>query len=262
MKKEILALALVLSAVTGAVSAEQPLAQQYREWLQSGTFIVDYEADYHDYVVSKTLAGYGDMRMERNNIKIKGIIPASAYSKKNYPDTLYRDGKYYKFESKKKAIVALPNQLDDPNLDSSAGWNTLRYNLAIPDEFAPLYNDAAYKPASAAMGTFMYSGSGKKVVGKQELTYDKYTLPLKSQAGTTLADVTYYYCYVNEKLAYIEKAIVDNGQEYVISRMKVKEFSNNVPSELFSMPKGCKVYAVGIGDMDDLLNKPALVEEY
>ena len=78
MKKTILSLALALSTLISAACAEQPLAQQYREWLRSGAFVVDYEADYHDYVVSKTLAGYGNMRMERNNLKIKGIIPAFA----------------------------------------------------------------------------------------------------------------------------------------------------------------------------------------
>lgn len=262
MKKKILALALAFGAWTSFASAEQPLAQQYRQWLQAGTFVVDYEADYRDYVVRKTLAGYGDMRMERNNLKIKGIIPVYGVGKKNYPDTLYRDGKYYKFESKKKATVAEESQLDDPNLDPSAGWNTLRYNLALPDEFAPLYNDAAYKPVSAALGNFVYAGSGKKVVDKQEYACDRYTLPLKSQAGNTLAEMSYYYCYDKDQLVYIEKAIADDGKEYVLSRVKIKEFTNNVPSELFAMPKGCKVYAVGIGDMDDLLNKPALVEEY
>lgn len=262
MKKTILSLALALSTLTSAACAEQPLAQQYREWLRSGAFVIDYEADYRDHVVSKTLAGYGNMRMERSNLKIKGIIPAFAYGKKNYPDTLYRDGKYYRFESKKKATVAAASQLADPNIDPSAGWNTIRYNLALPDEFAPLYNDAAYRPTSAAMGNFAYDGSGKKVVAKQEYTCDKYTLPLKSQAGNTLAELCYYYCYDKDKLVYIEKAMLEDSKEYILSRVKIKQFSNDVPGELFAMPKGCKVYAVGIGDMDDLLNKPAMVEEY
>ena len=112
------------------------------------------------------------------------------------------------------------------------------------------------------MGNFAYDGSGKKVVAKQEYVCDKYTLPLKSQAGNTLAELCYYYCYDKDKLVYIEKAMLEDSKEYILSRVKIKQFSNDVPGELFAMPKGCKVYAVGIGDMDDLLNKPVLVEEY
>lgn len=262
MKKKLAILTVACCTFASCAYAEQPMAEQYRAMLKTGNFLVDYEADYGEYVVSKTIAGYADMRMERNNLKIRGILPLSGYGKRSYPDTLYREGKFYKFEAKKKATVADETQLDDQNLDPKAGWNTVRYTLALPDEFLPICPDDYFRPDSAALGQAVYDGAGKRTIAKREYTSDKYVLPLKSQAGSTLAEINYYYCYGEKGLAYIEKIIVNKGREYVISRVKIKELTADVPVEAFTIPAGCKIYAAGIGDMDDLLNKPALVEEH
>lgn len=262
MKKKIAALAVICCVAGSVAYAEQPLAEQYRAMLRTGNFLVDYEADYGNYAVSKTIAGYADMRMERNNLKIRGLVALNTYGKRSYPDTLYREGKYYKFEAKKKAIMAYENQLDDPDLDPKAAWNTVRYTLALPDEFLPICADDYFRPASAALGKAAYVATVKRSIFKREYTSDKYVLPLKSQAGNALAEINYYYCYSEKGLAYIEKIIVNKGREYLISRVKIKELTADVPVEAFTIPAGCKVYAVGIGDMDDLINKPALVEEY
>lgn len=262
MKKLLAAVAVACCTLANSGYAEQPMAEQYRAILQSGNFLVEYEADYGEYVVSKTISGYADMRMERNNLKIRGIVPLYGYGKRSYPDTLYREGKYYKFEAKKKATVADETRLDDPNLDPKDGWNTVRYALALPDEFLPICAEDYFRPDSAALGQAVYTDTGKRTIAKREYVSDKYVLPLKSQAGSTLAEINYYYCYGEKGLAYIEKVIVNKGREYVISRVKIKELTADVPVEAFTIPAGCKVYAAGIGDMDDLINKPALVEEY
>ena len=44
--------------------------------------------------------------------------------------------------------------------------------------------------------------------------------------------------------------------------MKVKKITQELPENALKIPDGCKVYAAGIGDMDDLLDKQVLVEDY
>lgn len=262
MKKRIAAIALALCTIASCASAEQAAANQYRTWFKSGTFFVDYESEYKDCFITKTIAAQNDMRMERNGFRLKGFAAMFGGGKKDYPDTLYRQGKYYKFETKKKATMAAWNQINDPNIDPTGGWNTVQYSLAVPDEFFPVCAYDAYRPQSAAMGTVSFVGSMKRTVDKKEYDCDKYVLPLRSGTGTVLAEIDYYYCYEKGKLAYIEKVLVNKGQEYSSIKVKIKEISNVAPAEVFNIPQGCKVYAVGTGDMNDLINKPVLVEEY
>ena len=116
---------------------------------------------------------------------------------------------------------------------------------------------AALLTGMVLLNTMAFSSAeaGKLVSYRDMLAQKKFTL--RYENITPLPRVTN-----KDKLVYIEKAILEDSKEYILSRVKIKQFSNDVPGELFAMPKGCKVYAVGIGDMDDLLNKPALVEEY
>lgn len=262
MKKQIAAMALALCTIASCASAEQAAANQYRTWFKSGTFFVDFESEYKDCFITKAIAAQNDMRMERNGYRLKGYAAMFGGGKKDYPDTLYRQGKYYKFSTKKKATMAAWNQINDPNIDPTGGWNTVQYSLAVPDEFAPVCAYDAYRPQSAAMGKVSFTGSMKRTIDKKEYDCDKYVLPLRSQTGNVLAEIDYYYSYENGKLAYIEKVLVNKGQEYSSVKVKIKEISNVVPADVFNIPQGCKVYAVGIGDMNDLINKPVLVEEY
>lgn len=262
MKKCIAAIALALCTIASYASAEQAAANQYRTWFKSGTFFVDYESEYKDCFITKTIAAQNDMRMERNGFRLKGFAAMFGGGKKDYPDTLYRQGKYYKFETKKKATMAAWNQISDPNIDPTGGWNTVQYSLAVPDEFAPVCAYDAYRPQSSAMGTVGFVGSMKRTIAKKEYDCDKYVLPLRSKTGNALAEINYYYCYENGKLSYIEKVILNKGQEYSNIKVKIKNITNVPPAEVFNIPKGCKVYAVGTGDMNDLINKPVLVEEY
>lgn len=262
MKKQIVVLALILSSLSVCVSAEQPAASQYRNIFKAGNFFVDYESEYKTYYIGKVVASQNNMRMERNSFRAKGVMSILGIGKKDYPDTLYREGKYYKFASKKKATMALWNQLNDPNIDPKGGWNAVQNTLAVPDEFSPLYSYDPYRSQSAAMGTPSFVETVKKTIDKKEYDCDRYILPIRSQSGSTLAEINYFYCYDEGKLLHIEKVISANGKEYYTNRIKIKDFTDNIPEGIFDVPKGCKVYAVGVGDMNDLIEQPVLVEEY
>ena len=262
MRKQIVVLALALSSLASCAFAEQPAANHYREVFKAGNFFIDYESEYKDCYIGKIIAAQNDMRMERNSFRLKGMLSAFGVGKKDYPDTLYREGKYYKFSSKKKATMALWNQLNDENIDPKGGWNSVQYSLAVPDEFLPIYAYDPYRSQSAAMGTPDFVETVKKIIDKKEYTCDKYILPIRSQAGNNLAEIDYYYCYDGDQLVFIEKVISANGKEYATNRIKIKSLTNNIPENIFDVPKGCKVYAVGIGDMNDLIEQPVLAEEY
>ena len=111
MKRRIAAIALALCTLASCASAEQAAANQYRTWFKSGTFFVDYESEYKDCFITKAIAAQNDMRMERNGYRMKGYAAMFGGGKKDYPDTLYRQGKYYKFSTKKKATMAAWNQI-------------------------------------------------------------------------------------------------------------------------------------------------------
>ncbi len=266
MNKSILAMTLALTTLTAVAFAEHPAANKYRAIVQSGNFLIEYG----DAQLTKTIAAHKDMRMERSFYRIKGggglmgvaIGIGGGSKKKDYPDTLYRDGKYYKFASKKKATVATPNQLNDPCIDPAGGWNYAKYGLALPEEFFALCNYDPFRYESSVMVTPRYVGSTKETIDKTEYDCDKYTMAMRSQTGAIMAETNYHYHYKDGELVLIKKILKRNGTEYPMSEVMVKKITSEVPVEMFNIPAGCKVYAVGVGDMNDLIEQPILVEEY
>ena len=266
VNKIILAVTLALTTLGTTAFAEHPAAEKYRSILQSGNFMIEYG----DAYLTKTIAAQNNMRMERSFYKVKvsgglvgiplGIVGGS--KKKDYPDTLYRDGKYYKFESKKKATMATRNQLKDPCIDPAGGWNYAQYALAVPEEFFALCKYDPFRYESDVMVVPQYIGSSKEMVDKTEYDCDKYSVAMRSQTGTVMAETNYYYYYNKGNLISIKKILKRNGIEYPMSDITVKKITTEVPVEIFDIPQGCKVYAVGVGDMNDLIEQPVLVEEY
>lgn len=264
VNKSILVMTLALSTLAASAFAEQPAANKYRAILQSGQFLIEYG----DAQQTKMLAAQNNMRMERSTFKMKGgglvglAVGIGGKGKKDYPDTLYKDGKYYKFDSKKKATMATWNQLKDPCIDPSSGWNYAQYALAVPEELVPLCSYDPFRYESNVMGVPQYIGSSKEVIDKKEYDCDKYAVTMRSQTGAVMAETTYNYYYENGELTAIKKVFKQNGTEYPMADVIVKKITNEIPAETFNIPKGCKVYAVGIGDMNDLIEQPVLVEEY
>lgn len=266
VNKSILAMTLALTMIATTALAEHPAANKYRSIIQSGNFVIEYG----DAYLTKTIAAHKDMRMERSFYKVKGGgglvgIPlgiGGGSKKKDYPDTLYRDGKYYKFESKKKATMATWNQLNDPCIDPAGGWNYAKYTLAVPEEFFALCNYDPFRYESGVMVAPRYVGSSKEMIDKTEYDCDKYTVAMRSQTGAIMAETNYHYYYNDGELIFIKKNLKRNGTEYPMSDIMVKKITSEVPVEMFNIPQGCKVYAVGVGDMNDLIEQPLLVEEY
>lgn len=268
VKRVLVAVALSMS-IMGSAFAEQPMANQYRQVFQSGNFLLDYEATYYDADgkevssgMTYMLAAKNNMRMNRLGFELKGAFAFMGGGSKDYPDVLYRDGKYYRFTAEDKATMATRDQIKNPNIDPKYNWNSIQYMLAVPEEFFALYPNDPYKYYSTAIKAPSYAGSSKKTIGKKNYDCDTYVLQVKSQSGNVLLENVYNYYYGNGNLAFVDKLLRRNGQERKFSTFEIKKMTNTVDDTLFTMPKGCKVYAVGMGDMNDLIEQPVQIETY
>lgn len=270
MMKKVFLLTFILSMLFSYnVFAENLSANNYRQILQSGNFLLDYQVTSFDskgrktdYKMNRTLAAKNNMRMYREGWELKGMLAFIGGGRKDYPDVLYREGKYYKFASNKKATMATWDQIKSPNIDPKVGWNRLQYELAIPEEFFALYPNDPYKYQSSVIKAPQFVGSNKKVIDNKQYDCDEYLLQINSQTGSVLGENLYYYYYENGKLIMIDKIMKLNGREIRLATFEIKELTDVVNDSLFSIPKGCDVYAVGMGDMNDLLEQPVKIEEY
>ena len=66
--------------------------------------------------------------------------------------------------------------------------------------------------------------------------------------------------YEMGKLVRIETAVTSEGKEQKTNSLKVKKIEPLLPEDAFKIKKNTKVYAAGIGNMDDLLANPVQVE--
>lgn len=248
----VLLLAMLYQAI--AVYAEQPNAEKYRSYFAVEQFYVEYADDKQNYVV----AGSGEKRM--------ATIASQFYSdeldyyngKKDYPNVLYLEGKYYQFLDRHTATVALDYHLNSHEVDVRGRWNTLKNRLCIPDEFAPLVLKDRFRSDSFNYVMPILVESGK--VGTYE--FDKYCLQLHSHTGRVLSETVYNYYYDKGNLCRIDSLFVRNGKSSKLGSIKVKQITDVIPEKTFKIPKGCKVYAIGLGDMNDLLDQREIVERY
>lgn len=254
--KKIMALVLIgVCSLGGSALAEQPKAAEYRKILQSGNFQLEY--GYHRKQKMTLVAENGDRGLFR--FVPSGGIVGMAGGGKSYPYMLFRNGKYYQFESNKKAVVATQQDLLDENIDPRMNWTTLKYWLGVPQELAPLLPYDSFR-ANNFKADFVESG--KKMKGKKSIAYDKYTREMKNSAGVVLGCNDYYYYYDDKgELDKIE-TIYKSGDNEFRTTCFIGTFKGEVDEKFKKMPNGLKVYAVGLGDMNDLLEKTPLVEEY
>lgn len=273
--KKLLSLTIALATLSATCYAEQPKAADYRNIMSSGNYYVEYEYNY----AKKILAVQNGKRMDYTMLQSQpntalaalGFInPLFAIAgflgggEKKVPSTLYQDGKYYQFESKKKATMAYYNQLDDPNIDPAAGWNMVRVKLALPEAlvtFAP--NDVFNSFTGFKAPRFIESG--KKTFGKKEFNYDKYSTTYNNMNGQPMYKKNFYMLYDLEKgeLQSIKVMVrVGNEEECEADEIKNIKITGELPEKITDIPEGCKVYAVGLGDINDLVQRPVLVENY
>ena len=261
MKKKLLAVSLALTTMTcsmGTVFGEQPAANEYRTIFSSGNFYVEYQ----DKFISCALGSENGNRMIRTSYSgWAGAINLFGGGS-NFPEAMYRDGKYYQFKDKKHAMVLNENQLTDENLDPKQGWSSIKQKLALPDELAVFYWNDPYRIYSKALPAPQFVETVKRTIGKKEYECDKYVSDVKNAAGGTDAQMVYFMGYEAGKLAQIETVAIKDGKEYPVNKITIKKLESSIPENGFAIDNSAEVYAAGIGDMNDLLEQPVKVGTY
>jgi len=278
VKRKLLSATLALSILAssmGAAFAENPKAEEYRQMFANGTYYIDY--DMNDSV-RKALAVSDGKRMDytilmvRNPalqtalafIPVVGLAGMFIKETKKDPTALYQDNKYYQFIGKKEARVATPAELQDENLDPTEAWSSVPLRLALPEGLVVLApNDPFNKIANYKVPTFVESGTITD--GKNTFDYDTYKVPITGATGNVLADKIFYLYYDN-KNGDLKRVITrfkepGSSMEQTITELKIRKITNELPENSLKMPGGTKVYAAGLGDMDDLLDRNVLVEQ-
>ena len=74
------------------------------------------------------------------------------------------------------------------------------------------------------------------------------------------------YLYYDNKTGDLKRVITrfkepGSSTEQTITELKIRKITNELPENSLKMPGGTKVYAAGLGDMDDLLDRNVLVEQ-
>lgn len=274
MKKSI-GICMAMLAIATSAFAEQPKASEYRKIFASGKYFVEYIPV--GGLVKKSLAVDGEYRTDftRQQKTIgANIIPFVGGIKvdgKLQPTAIYRDGKYYQYYDlgKKKASMAMYNQLEDENMNPKEAWSTVRIRLSLPEELVTLapkdiFNSfTKYTPATFVKTVEEIKEAGKNGKPDKKKVYDLYTKKVNSQNGTLLYEKQYRFNYnSNGDLKSIATYIVKDGKEEAQGVMKVLSIRAEYPGKPFDFPSGTKVYAAGNGDMNDLIEQPALIESY
>ena len=109
------------------------------------------------------------------------------------------------------------------------------------------------------------NASSKFASTNQEYNYDKYSTTFNNLNGQPMYKKNFYMFYDLEKgeLQRIQcKVRIGNEEEQEVEEMKNIKITGELPEKITDIPEGCKVYAVGLGDINDLMQKPVLVENY
>lgn len=258
--KKFLTVALGICLATANVSAEQPKAQEYREILSSEKFYVEYDDEY----VKKIIVEDSGRRMSRITLNSKhqkmvtilnplATLFEGGFSK--YPDFMYYKDKYYKFSEKESAVMVRVDQLNDENLNPGEGWALIDKELALPDELAVFNWNERHHKVSENISAPVFASTSKKVIDGKEYNCDRYESEVKNAAAGTKIIFDMYY---NEKgeLAVIQSEIFANNREYQINKLSVKKILREIPKDAMALDLKAKIYAAGIGDMNDLLENP------
>ena len=264
--KKFLAFALGIFLATSQVSAEQLKAQEYREILSSEKFYVEYDDKY----VKRIVVEEDGRRMSRVSLSgskiatisilnpLANLFGSGSYSK--YPEFMYYQDKYYKFSEKDTALMVRADQLDDVNLNPNEGWSLIHKELALPDELAVFNWQDKHHKVTDKIAAPTFANTIKKVINNKEFICDRYESDVKNTRGEKEATIIFDMCY-NDKgdLAFVQSAIFANGREYGINQIEIKKILREIPKDAIILDKKAKIYAAGVGDMNDLLENPVLL---
>lgn len=263
MKKFLFALSFILSVINfSSTHAEQLKAAEYRKILSSKNFFVEYE----DKNVKKIIAEENGQRMLITDLsgKYKAIVsvlnPVGAFFANQitkFPDFMYCNHKYYKFVENDFAFMANENQLEDENLNPAEEWSAIKKFLSLPDELAVFNWHDEYHKISSNITEPVFSGSLQKDISGKTYDCDRYISQAKNSRSNI--SINFDMCYENGELVLIQSSIFANNKEYPVNVLKIKKISAQIPKDSIKLDKNAKVYAAGIGDMNDLLEKPVLI---
>ena len=243
--KKFLILTFLLTVLTLPVRAEQPAAEKYRQMFASGNFFVEYEvADSSSVLVYSGI--FGGTKKHRHEIRAgqngERIAKVGSVNDK-YPLALYQNGKYYKFildtglapnsmaggiktsKFKRYAIVIEEGNLNSPNLDPDEGWQNVRADLSLPEIFIVLFPNDPMNDAAQNFTRPIFNGSSKRTIDDKEFNCDQYISEIKSLSGAVIALEAYNILYDGDKLARLQKYLVRDDKELLVSDLIIHELS-------------------------------------
>ena len=272
MKQIFFAAVLLFVCIAAAVHAkpvvsvhnEQAAAERYRKMFSSGNFYIEFK----DKWGVRILAGKNGMRMERMRYTFEsgGLIwlnPLGAIfggGESKNPEVLYKDGKYYHFIAKDKVNICAAKDIDNENINPRSGWNKIPQKLALPDELAVFFWKDPFRLKSSAIAAPTIMNSFKKDVDGKDYDCDRYTCDVKTANNKISAVLVYEMVYdAAGELFRVESHIFRNGRSYPINVLEIKKIQENIPDGVFKIAKNTKVYSAGMGDIDDLLERPKFI---
>lgn len=272
------ALTIAAMSFMPTAHAENPKAQELRELIQSNKYYVEYEVNRKED--KRALAVDGDKRKSfdcegrRGETLLRFIPIVGLFAKgslKLSPEILYDSGNYYQFLSKKKTLKASDEELQDPYLDPNQEWNTAPKRIVLPEEFGMFTGDA----------DIHFVESSTLIDGdKKQISFDKYFKAIRNVKGANLAKIVYLVCYDDKgELSKILTLTVDWDDDagqiletefgkksadriYDIQEIKINKFTGELPADVMKFAEGTQIYGPGLGNMDELLDAPPLLEQH
>lgn len=179
----------------------------------------------------------------------------------------------------KEAHVCPATRINDPQLDPTEGWSIVRNILELPDALTVFTDDDSYQVRKGYMkinpvvlGEIAFSAayrdynmpprtspafveSRKVTLEKKEYDCDRYVADIKTAGGTVAAQILYDVLYDGEgKLSQIRRYFSRNGKEESLGTMEIWKLTAELPEDAFFISdKPTKVYAAGMGDVNDFL---------
>lgn len=276
--KKFLILTLLFTSLALPVFAEQPAAERYRQMFTSGNFYVEYEvADKSGYWGNPSALRTNIFGIPKKNLRheIRAAqdgqrIAKTGSIKDKYPSALYRNGKYYKFTKVEEetsniiggahkkilrnAYVLDEDKLYSSILDPDEHWETVRKDLTLPDAFRVLFPNDPMNDDAQISPNPIFNGESKRIIDDKEYDCDQYVSDIKSLAGTTVAQQSYNILYDSGKLVRVQKYLIRDGKEFLVSDLVIHAISSEVPGDAFTIHKKFKLYAARNGDINDLLD--------
>lgn len=238
----------------------------YSDWTSISSLYKNAASNY-----KRTNLSYADSQNRSGFSLLKDLVGVK--DKKNYPDALFQDGKYYRFRRVQEfldktkiygddgtvyAKVLTQEDLNSPTLNQDDEWDYIRSDLALPDELAVFCWDEPFRDNFTSAP--VYNGSSTLTVDDKEYDCDQYVLDIKTLTGAVLAQDVYNMLYDGGKLVRVQKYLIHDGKEELVLEVEIKNISSTVPADAFTIGRKIKVYAAENGDMQDLIEQPVLVE--